>query len=423
MNLPNQWAMKTLEELGSCHIGLTYKPENVVSSDGTLVLRSSNIQQSRLVFNDNVFVNIEVPSKLIVENGDILVCVRNGSRSLIGKSAVIEQEHLTEEITFGAFMSIYRTKHHDYVRHLFHSDMYYRQIRNNLGATINQITNKNLNSFSFPFPLNSSERNQIAKILSTVDKKIDLIDQKIAETENLKTGLMQKLFSEGVGVQDSDGTWQPHSEFQDSKFGQIPSSWKTQSLKQIGDCLIGLTYKPEDTTDNSGTLVLRSSNVQNNRIELNNNVYVKCKVSESIQIKKGDILICVRNGSRSLIGKSALIGQDMRNTTFGAFMSVFRTPLSELIYQLFQTEMYRKQILKNLGATINQITNKNLYSFEFPIPPENERKEIVKILTTIDRKVDLLTKQKAETQQLKKGLMQKLLTGEWRVPLDNPEAA
>ncbi|EGQ7677343.1 TPA: restriction endonuclease subunit S [Vibrio parahaemolyticus] len=423
MKLPSEWEMKTLGELGTCHIGLTYKPDNVVSEGGTLVLRSSNIQQSRLVFDDNVFVNMEVPSKLKVCYGDILICVRNGSRSLIGKSAVIEQEHAIENLTFGAFMSVYRTDHHDYVRHLFHSDMYYRQIRNNLGATINQITNKNLNNFTFPFPKSSAERNKISEVLSTVDKKIDLIDQKIAETEKLKTGLMQKLFSEGVGVQDDNGNWNPHTEFKNSNFGSIPSTWEVKNLKQIGECFIGLTYKPEDTTDSSGTLVLRSSNVQNQRLCLSNNVYVKCQIPEKIQVKKGDILICVRNGSRALIGKSALIKKDMDNTTFGAFMSIFRSELSDLIYQLFQTEIYRKQIYKNLGATINQITNKNLYSFEFPIPPKEERQKIVNVLTTIDNNIDLLIKQKAETQQLKKGLMQKLLTGEWRVPVEETEAA
>lgn len=419
MNLPNQWAMKTLGELGSCHIGLTYKPENVVSSDGTLVLRSSNIQQSRLVFNDNVFVNSEVPSKLIVENGDILVCVRNGSRSLIGKSAVIEQEHLTEEMTFGAFMSIYRTKHHDYVRHLFHCDMYYRQIRNNLGATINQITNKNLNSFSFPFPLNSSERNQIAKILSTVDKKIDLIDQKIAETEKLKTGLMQKLFSEGVGVQDSDGNWQPHSEFQDSPFGKIPATWRYDSVRSLVS-IKSPKYDPKVKTDSFPCIELE--HLSQGSGEILGTVNSLNLASTKNCFTKGEVLF---GKLRPYLKKFAQPSfQGVCSSEIWVMKTINEEKLhNNFLYFFVQHERFINETNKSCGTKMPRADWKVVSELQLPVPSIDEQLEIANILSCIDTNLGLLKQQKAETQQLKKGLMQKLLTGEWRVPLDNPEAA
>ncbi|MQF24052.1 restriction endonuclease subunit S [Vibrio parahaemolyticus] len=424
MKLPSEWEMKTLGELGTCHIGLTYKPDNVVSEGGTLVLRSSNIQQSRLVFDDNVFVNIEVPSKLKVCYGDILICVRNGSRSLIGKSAVIEQEHAIENLTFGAFMSVYRTDHHDYVRHLFHSDMYYRQIRNNLGATINQITNKNLNNFTFPFPKSSAERNKISEVLSTVDKKIDLIDQKIAETEKLKTGLMQKLFSEGVGVQDENGNWQPHTEFYLLPTGEYPQAWQPKTLndvcEKIGD---GIHTTPKYVEDSEYRFV-NGNNIKNGKLVItkktkcvSKNEYDKHKKELSL----ATILLSINGTIGSLAyydGSSIVLGKS------AAYLSPKEMIQKEFLYYYLSTSNVSKWFAMGLtGTTIKNLSLKTIRNTPIAIPHLKEQAAITSILTEVDKKVALLKAQKHETQQLKKGLMQKLLTGEWRVPLEETEAA
>ena len=81
--IPKDWNVKSLGDIGDCLIGLTYSPKNV-RSDGTLVLRSSNIQDGALVFDDNVYVDAEVPERIVIKDGDILICVRNGSRRLRG---------------------------------------------------------------------------------------------------------------------------------------------------------------------------------------------------------------------------------------------------------------------------------------------------------------------------------------------------
>lgn len=403
MKLPSEWEMKTLGELGTCHIGLTYKPDNVVPEGGALVLRSSNIQQSRLVFDDNVFVNMDVPSKLKVCYGDILICVRNGSRSLIGKSAVIEREHAIENLTFGAFMSVYRTDHHDYVRHLFHSDMYYRQIRNNLGATINQITNKNLNNFTFPFPKSSAERNKISEVLSTIDKKIDLIDQTIAETEKLKTGLMQKLFSEGVGVQDENGNWQPHTDYETVEGSKIPKGWLKTTLSQVIKVKSGDSLSKKNMKE--GCIPVFGGNGisgYHSKANFNSPQLVIGRVGEYC----GAVHI---TPEKSWITDNALlITETLINVSF------------EFLYYLLVSVDLNKYASRNAqplvsGRTLNLVTVK--------VPQEAEQYEIVNILSTVDRKLILLNRQIEETRRLKKGLMQKLLTGELRVPVEETEAA
>ena len=89
----------------------------------------------------------------------------------------------------------------------------------------------------------------------------------------------------------------------------IPDNWKWEKLGLITITNIGLTYKPQNIS-NSGTLVLRSSNIQNGKMSYLDNVYVSMKIPESAKISKGDVLICVRNGSKKLVGKAAIVDRD-----------------------------------------------------------------------------------------------------------------
>ena len=82
-------------------------------------------------------------------------------------------------MTFGAFMSVFRSDDNHFVAHCFQSHVIKRQIRERLGATINQITNKSLNSFEAPFPP-LPERPAVAEALSAVDALLDGLRRLIA---------------------------------------------------------------------------------------------------------------------------------------------------------------------------------------------------------------------------------------------------
>jgi type I restriction enzyme S subunit len=187
-----EWAVKRLGEIGESLIGLTYKPSDV-RSDGVLVLRSSNIFEGALRFEDNVFVEMEIPERIIVRAGDILICVRNGSRDLIGKCANIDER--VQGMTFGAFMAVFRTPFHNFVYQQFQSNVIKRQIHEHLGATINQITNKSLNSFQIPFPMDEAEQTAIAAILSDMDSEIAALEDKLNKARQIKQGMMQELLT------------------------------------------------------------------------------------------------------------------------------------------------------------------------------------------------------------------------------------
>jgi len=140
------------------------------------------------------------------------------------------------------------------------------------------------------------------------------------------------------------------------------------------------------------------------------------KVPERIMVRAGDILICVRNGSRELIGKCTRIDERSDGMTFGAFMAVFRTSAHRFVYHQFQSAVIKRQIRAHLGATINQITNKSLNSFLVPLPgKEAEQEAIAEALTDMEAELAALEAKVAKARQLKQGMMQELLTGRIRL--------
>ena len=153
----------------------------------------------------------------------------------------------------------------------------------------------------------------------------------------------------------------------------IPESWKWVRLGCIGDSNIGLTYRPSDKTDSSGTIVLRSSNIQKDKMDYNDLVYVSCDVPNRAMIAKGDILICARNGSRSLVGKSAIVDKD--GMAFGAFMAKYCCVCNPFVKVFLDSPAFRHQLDGVKTETINQITQNMIKMQICPLLPYIDRYE------------------------------------------------
>ena len=206
--------------------------------------------------------------------------------------------------------------------------------------------------------------------------------------------MMQKLFSQQIRFKADDG----------SEFGE----WESRSLGEVGENIIGLTYSPTDVTnDGSGILVLRSSNIKNGRLDKSDQVRVNKKIKDKIIVQANDILICTRNGSQRLIGKSVIINDD-EEMTFGAFMSVYRSEYNRFIAYLMQTPWFFEQVQMNLGARINQITTGTLNEFTFDFPCLEEQTKIANFLSAIDQKIEVVAQQIEQAKTWKKGLLQQM---------------
>ena len=183
--------------------------------------------------------------------------------------------------------------------------------------------------------------------------------------------------------------------------------WEQRKLPEFVSFFNGLTYTPDDVEE-TGTLVLRSSNVKSGKIVDADNVYVNDKVATSENVQEGDIIVVVRNGSRALIGKHAQIKDSMPNTVIGAFMSGMRSEHSSFVNALLDTSAFENEIAKNMGATINQITGYMFSKMEFMIPSGEEQKKIGEYFSNLDNLITLHQRKYEELQKVKKFMLQNM---------------
>ena len=170
-----------------------------------------------------------------------------------------------------------------------------------------------------------------------------------------------------------------------------PKSWPVKQLPELATYSIGLTYKPENISED-GTIVLRSGNIQNSKIDLTDVVRVNCPIKESIYVRKNDILMCSRNGSAALVGKVAQIKDIEEPMTYGAFMTVIRSDYSDYLYLYFQSKDFREQVSTGKSSTMNQITQNMLDKITLPLPGEDIIKKLSEILHQADKSISELRK-------------------------------
>ncbi|ELR5023571.1 restriction endonuclease subunit S [Campylobacter upsaliensis] len=223
------------------------------------------------------------------------------------------------------------------------------------------------------------EQKEIAEFL---DSKCEKIQNYIEKKQKLITLLQEKkqaLINEAV----TKGL-NPNIEFKNSEIaylGLIPHHWEVVKVKYIATTNIGLVYDPSEiaTNENVGYPVLRANNIQNGKIDYKDVIYVAKKIDDKQLAISGDLLMCVRNGSENLLGKTAKI--ENNNFSFGAFTAIIRSDLNNYLYWIFQTEMLKKSISSFIVSIgIGQISQDDIKNFKIPLPPLQEQKEIAEFL-------------------------------------------
>ncbi|MBQ7215176.1 MAG: restriction endonuclease subunit S [Synergistaceae bacterium] len=400
-----EWKTVKLGEIVQIIRGVSYSERDVhrakLNGD-CLILRGGNVLENghiTITDSDNVYVNGSIVSdKQRIRKNDVVIVSSTASMRVIGKSGVIDSDY--ENVAPGAFLLLIRPlKKPDvfapYVSWYFMTETYRNNIKRLVaGGVIQNIKMEHINDLIITLPP-LEEQHAIADTLSAFDRHISALSALIAKKQAVRQGALEDLMTGRTRLEGFCG------------------SWKTVKLLDVVRLVQGLTYKPEDV-DSHGTLVLRSSNIQDNKLSLENNVYVRARISKEKMIQEGDILVCVRNGSANLIGKNCILPA-MSNTTFGAFMSVLRGDTTGFIAKVFESSIVQKQLRGRTSATINQITKKDFESITIPLPPMDEQLAISSVLSALDSELSALNSERAKFSAIRQAAISDLLTGKIRL--------
>lgn len=396
--IPEYWSIHTLGDIGEFKNGINKGKEDfghgypMVNLNDVFGLLTVNTDDLGLV---NSTKNERKEYKL--KRGDVLFIRSSVKPSGVGLTAVVPKD--LDETVFSGFIIRFRDNDildFEYKKHCFHGANFRKRLL--AKSTISANTNINQNSLSSlqlvvpPLP----EQRKIAEILSTVDDKIDVIDQQISETQELKKGLMQRLLTKGIG----------HTKFKDSPLGEIPVSWEVGTFNQIATNNSTKFQKQEGKC-----IELEHIDQRTGRLLGYDNVSNKSSIKNHFLI--GDVLFCKL---RPYLRKYWYCEFEGGCTSELLVLRSKKTGDSRFIYYVVQQDSFIVHtVSSSYGTKMPRTSWKIISEYRLPIPPISEQHKIAEVLSTVDEKLEILQDKKQECQELKKGLMQQLLTGKIRV--------
>lgn len=390
--IPEDWDVKKLGDIGESIIGLTYSPNDVVDY-GKLVHRSSNIRDNRLSYEDNVYVNKTISKRLTLKENDILICVRNGSRELIGKSALIKDISIGE--TFGAFMSVFRSNtYQPFIFYLIISNIIQQQINQSLGATINQITNKTLNDFLIPYPFKTKEQIAISTVLSDMDTLIEHLDKLTSKKKAIKLGIMQQLLTSK------------------KRLPGFSEEWDVKAVNNFGDVITGGTPVTKTKKYWNGKIPwVTPTDITNKKDIFNTEREITAEGLSMIRRLPANSLLITCIAS---IGKNVVLRRvGACNQQINAIIPNKDYDVDFLYYVFENTKQY---LLGQAGITAtNIISKKNFSEINFTVPKISEQTAIAEVLSDMDTEIEKMEVKRDKYKMLKQGMMQQLLTGKIRL--------
>ena len=425
------WKTVTLGKLAKGFRGVSYRPENLLngpSDYSVTLLRATNIQQGKLAFTDvQVVPEWLVAPDQILEDGDIAVCMSNGSKALVGKCAPYRRKEEGRH-TVGAFCSIFKpieSTESEFIFHLFRSQTYQNNIDLVLaGSAINNLKNSSIESAIFKIPKNKQQRQKIATILTSIDTAIEKTEALIAKYQQIKAGLMHDLFTRGVLP---NGQLRPTREqapelYHETAIGWIPKEWRLSNCVKEFSIDSGITLGPHRRPAKRPHPYLRVANVHRDDLRLNDVAFLEI-ISNDLErvLKKFDLLVVEGHANRKEIGRCAMVQDDAEGMLFQNHLFRLRPNDMNPDYALLWMNSHHAQQYWERSCSsssgLNTINRKMLGSMSVCVPQILEQFEILKAASSLKNKIECQVEIRSKLYNQKLGLMQDLLTGKVQVQI------
>lgn len=292
----------------------------------------------------------------------------------------------------------------DYLQYYIQSPRFSVQVSNNTAGSVRKSLNFNaFEHFDYVYPESKQEQKKIVAVLVSVDEEIEKTKEVIKTTEKLKKGLMQQLFTRGIG----------HTKFKQTELGEVPDTWPVVSFGQVVNIVNG-QVDPKESPYKDMVLIAPNHIEQETGHLLEKVTAEKQKaISGKYLVKKGSVIY---SKIRPYLKKAVIVDED-------CICSADMYPLDGgdkvdnlfLFYLLFSEKFSEYVNICSSRTGIPKVNREELSAFKFCLPNTIEQKQIATILSIVDEKIAVNKKLLAKQTELKKGLMKDLLSGVKRV--------
>ena len=398
--IPENWEWTTIEDIAESNIGLTYKPTDICGN-GVPVYRSNNIQNRRICLKELVRVNTNILEKQYLQEGDLLICARNGSRNLVGKCAIID--NLNEPTSFGAFMAVCRSALNPWIFQILNSEYFNTYLDDSNSTAINQVTQKMLLAFQLPIPPAAEQERIISKLKQWYEYIDEIEDRKIeleSYIKQTKSKILDLAISGKLVSQDPNDEpaiellkrinpgFKPcdNSHYENLPF-EIPSNWVWASHNDILEISGGAQPPKSEFSEVMKPGYIRLYQIRDYG-EKPIPIYIPLSTASKTTVK-GDILLARYGGS---LGKVFIAEDGAYNVAMAKVIFCYPEILNrKFVYYYYLSSIYQnklRSISRTAQAGFNSGDFEDMY---FPLPPLEEQGRIVDAISSIWEMIDMIT--------------------------------
>ncbi len=415
--IPEEWEIHNFKDFVSLKHGFAFESKDFVVGEGIKIIKIGNIRKDGSVKIENADkISIKIANKnseCSISNEDILIALTGAT---LGKIGIVKtDEKLLQNQRVGNIFPINdKILDKKFLFFILISNFVQKQIWSFVSSSAQPNIGKlELDKIMFFKPKNISEQQKIVTILSNIDNAIEKINQLIQNTESLKKGLMQKLFTKGIG----------HTKFKKivwlfKKNITIPEDYQVFSLDNCVKSSITYGIVQAGPNVDDGIFYVRATDMNGNYLTTKKMLKTSKDIASKYERSKiitGDIIY----GIRGTVGKVHLVPDELHGanlTQDTAKISPNTLVNNKFLLWFLRSDIAFNQVKTLLsGSTISGINLNRLQKLKILIPSLEEQKQIATILSNVDSQITKEKLQKSNLELLKKGLMQKLLTGQIRV--------